>query len=296
MTRRTCARLAFGAVCLLAGVGGHDAANAGGAPATVYFASADGKTRLVGYVFAPAAGGPHPAVVMLHGRGGLYSSNVNDDCTLVAKDNASPCNATSLAKRNVAWGTYWAERGYLALLPDSFGPRGKAHGFGRFTHGDPEREDVNERTVRPLDAEGALAYLRARADVVADRIYLQGWSNGASTALNVMYRQGQKTAGGFRAALALYPGCGPRALISQDYRIAAPLMVLLASGDAEVSPVTCHRVLDAASRAGPVTVIDYAGAAHGFDDPGRERQSVAANRAAREDAFRRAAGLFAGQK
>jgi hypothetical protein len=46
------------------------------------------------------------------------------------------------------WGELWAARGALALLADSFGPRGKAHGFGRFTHEDPDREDVNEKTVR----------------------------------------------------------------------------------------------------------------------------------------------------
>jgi carboxymethylenebutenolidase len=296
MKRRKSFRLAAGAVSLLAGIGWHAAAIAGAEPATVYFVSADGKTRLVGYLFAPSTGGPHPAVVMLHGRAGLYSSNVNTECTLVARERVSPCNATSLSKRNAAWGAFWAERGYVALLPDSFGPRGRGHGFGRFTHGDPEREDVNERTVRPLDAEGALDYLRSRMDVVANRIYLQGWSNGASTTLNVMYRQAERPAGGFRAALAFYPGCGPRALISQDYRTAAPLTVLLASDDEEVSPATCHRVLDAVSRDNPVTVIDYAGATHGFDDPGRQHQSVPANRAAREDAFRRAAGLFANQK
>jgi len=153
-------------------------------PATVYFASGDGTTQLVGYLFAPLNSGPHPAVVMLHGRAGPYSANINEDCTLVAKDVSSPCNASSLSKRHEAWGNYWADHGYLALLPDSFGPRNKAHGFGRFSHDDPDRADVNERNVRPLDAEGALGYLRSRADVVADHIFLQGWSNGASTVLN----------------------------------------------------------------------------------------------------------------
>ena len=40
--------------------------------------------------------------------------------------------------------------------------------------------------MRPLDAYGALAYLRTRADVVADRIGLHGWSNGASATLAAM--------------------------------------------------------------------------------------------------------------
>jgi dienelactone hydrolase len=263
-------------------------------PAAVYFPSADGKTELVGYLFAPSTPGPHPAVVMLHGRAGPYSTNYNYDCTRVAKGVRSDCNASTLSKRHMAWGDYWAAHGYLALLPDSFGPRDKAYGFGRGTHDDPDRDDVNERSVRPLDAEGALKYLRERKDVTASQIFLQGWSNGASTALNVMYRQAQSSSPGFRAALAFYPGCGPRALISADYRTTAPVTVFLASDDEEVSPRTCHRALDAAAaKGGALTLVDYAGATHDFDDPGRKRQSVPGNAAARADVLLRAAAIFA---
>jgi dienelactone hydrolase len=260
----------------------------------VYFPSADGSTELVAYLFAPQTAGPHPAVVMLHGRGGPYSSNIRKSCSLVAKDNSSPCNATSISRRHAAWGAYWAERGYLALLPDSFGPRKKGHGFGRFTHDNPERDDVNERTVRPLDAEGALKYLQTRDDVAPDEVFLQGWSNGASTALNVMYRQVSGPSGGFRAAMVLYPGCGSRALISQDYKTTSPVTVFLATEDEEVSPVICHRVLDRAQGNGsPIDVVDYAGATHDFDDPGKRLQSVPGNATAREDVLRRATELFA---
>jgi carboxymethylenebutenolidase len=148
------------------------AAEAG--PETVYFKSADGQTEIVGYLFKPANRGAHPAVVMLHGRAGPYSANDNADCTLVARSVPSPCNATTLSMRHQMWGQFWVDRGYIALLPDSFGPRGKAHGFGRFTHNDPDRESVNELTVRPLDAEGALAYLLGHGDVVPNRVFLQG--------------------------------------------------------------------------------------------------------------------------
>jgi carboxymethylenebutenolidase len=109
----------------------------------------------------------------------------------------------------------------------------------------------------------------------------------------VIYRQAPSPTPGFRAALAFYPGCGPRALISQEYRTAAPVTVLLGSDDEEVSPVLCHRVLDAAAGKGnPIDLIDYAGATHDFDDPGKKRQSVPGNVAAREDALRRAAEIF----
>jgi carboxymethylenebutenolidase len=263
---------------------------------TVYFSSADGLTELVGYWFEPRGTQPHPVVVMLHGRAGPYSGNVSASCTWVEQDRPSACGAMTLSKRHEMWGQYWAAHGYFALLVDSFGPRGRAHGYGRHSHDDPDRDAVNERTVRPLDAEAALAWLATiRGGVRMDRVMLQGWSNGASTALNVMYRQSQRAASPnalrFKAALALYPGCGQRALISQSYQADANLWVLLGAADEEVSPTLCTDVLHRA-QGGPVSVTVYEGATHDFDDPGTARQSNAANRAARDDAMRRAATQF----
>ena len=266
-------------------------------PSTVYFQSADARTELVAYLFAPQGAGPHPAVVMLHGRSGPYSSNVNAGCTVVARDRPSACNAATLSKRHRMWGEYWAAHGYVALLVDSFGPRGRGHGYGRHSHDDPDRDAVNERTVRPLDAEGALAWLVGRPDVLQDRVMLQGWSNGASTTLNVLYRQATVSAAAgaarFRAALVFYPGCGPRALISQRYRADTSAWVFLGSDDEEVSPTVCERVLRDTG-GGPVQVTLYDGATHDFDDPGPTRQAVPANRAAKADAMARSAALFDG--
>jgi carboxymethylenebutenolidase len=170
------ARLAWVLACALSLLSSPSRAE----PETVFFRSADGVSEIAGYFFKPTTPAPHPAIVLLHGRAGPYSANDNADCTFVSRGKRSACNASTLSKRHVMWGKFWAERGVLALLPDSFGPRGKAHGFGRFSHSDPDRDDVNEKTVRPLDAEGALEFLRARNDVVRDRIFLQGWSNGAA--------------------------------------------------------------------------------------------------------------------
>src|SRR5512139_2353676 len=77
-------------------------------PATVYFASGDGRTGIVGYLFSPAGAGPHPAIVMLHGRAGPYSANVSANCTQVGPAVNSPCGAASLSKRHAMWGQYWA--------------------------------------------------------------------------------------------------------------------------------------------------------------------------------------------
>lgn len=268
-------------------------------PQTVTFRSADGRTTLTGYLFQPSNPGPWPAIVMLHGRGGPYSSNDNEDCTFVGAGTTSPCNASTLSKRHAMSGDYWSARGYLALLPDSFGPRGKAYGFGRFTHGAPDRADVNETNVRPLDAEGALAYLRGRGDVVAGRIYLQGWSNGGSTALNVMIRQGnqQGNQAGYRGVLVFYPGCGQSALLASTISTTAPIAMFLGADDEEVSPAICQRVAERSRLAGsPITVTLYPGATHGFDEPSSRRQSAPGNQAAMDDALVKAAGILDGWK
>jgi carboxymethylenebutenolidase len=216
--------------------------------------------------------------VLLHGRAGPYSSLHNKTCTFVGRGVTSDCNAGTLSMRHQMWGKFWASKGMLALLPDSFGPRGVGKGFPRFSHGDPEREATNEKTVRPFDAEGALTYLRARSDVAGEPVFLQGWSNGGSTMLNVMIRQADKP--GFRAALAFYPGCGKDALLD-DHAIltTTPIALFMGDADEEVSPANCRRVAKGSIDAGtPFTDTFYPGATHDFDDPGdasgRARQSA----------------------
>jgi dienelactone hydrolase len=143
-------------------------------PKTVHFQSEDHKTNLVAYVFEPFKLAPHAAVVMLHGRAGPYSSLAKGSYT-----------AETLSKRHKEWGSFWAERGYIAILVDSFGPRGYPSGFPKGSY-DDRPDAVSEQTVRPLDAYGALRYLRGRRDVIKDRIGVQGWSNGGMTVLVTM--------------------------------------------------------------------------------------------------------------
>lgn len=271
----------FAAVLTLALGSAADAAT----PDTVKFLSGDGKTELTGYLFKPAAAGPHPAIVMLHGRAGAYSSLKRGTYT-----------AESLTMRHKMWGEFWAQRGYLALLVDSFGPRGYPEGFPKHSY-DQRPNEVSERSVRPLDVYGALAYLRTRSDVGRERVGLQGWSNGGMTVLSAM---GGDTPGlrnpdpakGFRAALAQYPSC--RAQLRQaDYKPYAPLLVLSASEDDEVSPEVCRQFAQAMHGRGlPVEFVLYQGAHHSYDDPGRTKQSHEPNRAALQDSLRRAAAFF----
>ena len=260
------------------------AAVADALPQRVTFPSADGHTMLVGYLYLPAKQRvPAPAVVMMHGRAGAYSSLAD-----------GRYDATTLSQRHRAWGELWASQGYVALMVDGFGPRGYPHGFPRFSY-DTRPAELSEVTVRPLDAYGALAYLRQRRDVDSNRIGLQGWSNGGSATLATMAADAPgRNGAGFRAALAFYPACGLKGHFDAGYRPYAPVAVLHGTADEEVSPKVCADLV-ARSRAenGAIDITLYPGATHDFDDPGRKRQSVPANAAARQDAVARALRFFA---
>lgn len=254
-------------------------------PEAVSFPSEDGKTQLWGYLFKPDKPGPHPAVVMLHGRSGPYSSLKRGTYT-----------AETLTMRHKMWGNFWAGHGYLALHVDSFGPRGYPQGFPRHSYGSRPPE-VSEQSVRPLDAYGALDYLRRRNDVIADRIGLQGWSNGGMAVLATMAQhppglEHPTPSTGFRAAIALYPGC--RVQNRQgDYVSYAPVLIMVASNDDEVSPEICVQfAAEAEARGAPVDLVYYEGAHHAYDDPGKRKQSHEPNRTATRDSLRRAEAFF----
>jgi carboxymethylenebutenolidase len=264
-------------------------ARAADLPERVTFLAADGKTDLIGYLFKPAEM-PRPrvpAVVMMHGRAGAYSSAAG-----------GVYDSSTLSRRHRMWGELWAEAGYIALLVDGFGPRGHPGGFPRFSYGKRPPE-LNEVTVRPLDAYGALAYLRSRADVMPDRIGLMGWSNGASATLAAMSVDAPAIKAptretGFRVALAFYAGCGLRGRFEDGYRPYAPVRVFHGADDEEVSARLCDALVERSRRlGGDITIRIYAGATHGFDDPGRKRRRVAANAAAFADAVKRAQRFFA---
>ena len=258
-------------------------------PDRVSFISMDGHTTLVGYVFKPTGSRASraPAVVMMHGRAGAYSSLANGNY-----------NATTLSKRHQEWGHVWAQQGYVAVLVDGFGPRGYPQGFGRFSY-DARPEELSEVTVRPLDAYGALNYLRSRRDVIADHIGLQGWSNGGSASLATMSVTAPgitspSPATGFRGALVFYPACGLKGQFTDGLMPYAPVRVFQGSADEEVSPKRCAELVDKSrARGGDITFTLYPNATHDFDDPSEGRQSLEANAEARKDAISRAVEFFA---
>lgn len=118
--------------------------------------------ELVGLLYRPEGTGPFPAVVLLHGCSGMWARE--------SRPNRSYAH----------WAEQLRRRGYIAVLLDSFGPRG-------------EREVCSQRDrsiradrERSRDAHAALRWLAGRAEVEAHSVHLLGWSNGAMTVLHAI--------------------------------------------------------------------------------------------------------------
>jgi dienelactone hydrolase len=258
-------------------------------PDKVTFPSADQKTTLFGYVFSPpnAGSGRLPAVVMMHGRAGAYSQLAN-----------GTYDASTLSKRHMFWGEALAHEGYIAMLVDGFGPRGYPHGFPQHSY-DQRPAELDETTVRPLDAYGALAYLRSRPDVDPKAIGLLGWSNGGSATIAAMSADTPALSDpnpqtGFRGGLAFYPACGLKEKLDDGYLPYAPVRVFIGAADEEVSPKRCEELVEKSEmKGGDIKISVYPGATHDFDDPGKKRASVDANAEAVSDAVPKALRFFA---
>lgn len=137
-----------------------------------------GRLTLAARLFLPDDGlhgpGPHPAVVILHGSGGLWSNDVISN---------------GLISQFQQWGELLAGMGYAAIFPDSYNPRGIPGNFGgRRPHYNLEFDDAlcSPNYERPKDVVATLTYLQSRTDIDAERIALMGFSHGAQTAMNAL--------------------------------------------------------------------------------------------------------------
>ena len=233
-------------------------------PEWVRFPSADAElndgkpTSLNAAVYRPGGDwvgkGPFPAVVALHGCGGLGTK------------------AEPVSPRHADWGQRLADLGYIVVMPDSFSSRGLG-----------SQCTTKARTVRPgrertRDAAGARLWLQALPDVDKSRVSLLGWSNGGSTVLYAASRTAPKFPGpDFHKAVAFYPGCRLPAAADNVPRV--PMLLLIGLADNWTPAAPC-REFDAKARAagGSVTLVTYDGAYHDFDHPNlpvRERTGLA---------------------
>jgi dienelactone hydrolase len=205
------------------------------APIDVTFPDVKGQLLLPGHLYRPDGSGPFPAVVALHGCGGI-GPNLH------------------------RWAHTLQQWGYVVLLVDSFSPRGKSNIC------DSPRS-VDPQYVRMPDAYAAKAYLARQPFVDGSRIALMGWSHGGSTTLYAadnIYLDKINFAP-FKAAITFYPGCVTRLL-----RVNAPLLILIGEEDDWTLASRCKNMMSQSEQWGDktadsVTLKVYPGAYHGFD-------------------------------
>ncbi len=231
-------------------------------------------------IYRPAGLGPHPAVIALHGCGGLFNANGRPSA------------------RHADWGQRLAAQGFLVVMPDSFGSRGLASQCG-----------VGSRAVRAsrervADVLATKTWLQGRPDVKPDAISLIGWSNGGATVLAAIRadRKPGDLTPDIARAVAFYPGCRGQDE-SPNFRARLPLLILMGEADDWTPPGPCVSLARAAALRGePVAIKLYPNAYHDFDHPDRAltqrsglafsaggdgRATIGTNLAAREDALDR---------
>ena len=259
--RRTAALVAFWSVT---------AAAALPVPERVTFASLDrsvagAPVEISALLYRPEGAAPgygFPAIVALHGCGGMYSTARGREGTL--------------SLHNLAWAEQLVDAGYAVLFPDSFNPRGRR----QVCTVKPTERGIDAATRR-LDALGALAWLAARGDVDRDRVALIGFSHGGSTTLAAInardpavaaFRGAPGAPPYFRAAVAYYPGCRATLRAGERWQPAIPTRIHIGAADDWTPAVPCV-ALGAAmqARGEDLAVAVYPDSYHGFDTPGDRR-------------------------
>jgi len=184
---------------------------------------------LTGKLTKPQGDGPFPAVVLLHGCGGIRSYQD-------------------------VWTEKFASWGYVAFQVDSFGPRGLSSVCGDATL------LTSIISKRSQDAYDAKTYLVGLPFVDRNRVGVMGWSHGGMTTLSVV---DQKRNDSFRSAIAFYPYCN-RPLF--DFN--APLLILIGEKDDWTPANSCSMRMRSGQTDPEVVLKIYPDSHHGFDGEG----------------------------
>jgi dienelactone hydrolase len=244
------------------------------------------STVLNGYLSRPTGEGQHPAVIFLHGCGGLLMGSM-------------------IEPGESDWAGELTRRGYAVLMVDSFAPRDRRQICA------PRTFDPELYRNRARDAYGALLFLQAQPFVRPDRIGIMGWSQGGGALLFAIGTQSssrptQLPRGDFRAAVAFYPTSCDEQRQQPSWSTIIPLMVLVGAEDVGIPAVPCKAFLDGAvTRGAKVEMQIYPGAYHHFDWPNLPRRELpfptaggvvrieGTDTVARQDAFSRVPSFLA---
>lgn len=182
----------------------------------------------------PDRQGPMPAVIVLHGSGGLMDPPNGDD------------DEVEMGPQFEEWAAILYREGYAVLMPDSFASRG----FLEWNDAPGDLDNEDRLIMRIYDAHAALAFACRQPEIDCDRVAVMGFSNGGSAAafavhegLNDLSRLAALTPLDERPRFALsipyYPGCGFDGLLStgiedpaEFYRPTSPVFVHHGDNDA----------------------------------------------------------------
>jgi dienelactone hydrolase len=208
------------------------------APETVTITSMlASKGPFTAQLLRPSGAGPFPAIVAMHGCGGLLTSK------------------GQLRSREMDWAERVVAAGYAVLFPDSFTARGVR-----------EICTASSRSIFPKDraddVAAAAEWLGSQSFVDKSRLGLIGWSHGAMAVLWALRPGFLGAPPRFKTAIAFYPGCRQIARL-EDWRPSIPLTLLIGGADDWTRPGPCREL---ARRTG-FRFIEYPGAYHGFDAP-----------------------------
>lgn len=201
-----------------------------------------GNMTLRAELFKPEGDGPFPAVIALHGCGGLTGGT------------------EPVLPRYRDWAERLVKNGSAVLLPDSYGSRG----LGPQCRVKERR--LTARRERVVDVLAARQWLIQQPWARHDRISLLGWANGASALLWAVRPQlsWRDTGPDFRSAIAFYPDCRLSAGLGWSARV--PTLLLIGAKDDVSSPAACRQMIDGArGRSALTRIVVYPGAYHDFD-------------------------------
>lgn len=201
----------------------------------------DPPETITGVLKFPEGDGPFPAVVLMHGCGGLHKA-VLAGLRSHARD-----------LRDV---------GFATLILDSFGPRG--WGGGKICR-EGNSGYAKARYKRSADAFSAHKFLENDPRIDGKNIFAMGQSNGGSVAIIISQPQGQmlhRPKRKFTAVVAYYPWCG----VFKGPKLITPLLVLIGDKDDWTPHGNCQSI-ESFMTGEPYELKLYPNTTHSFDLP-----------------------------
>lgn len=250
--------------------------------------------------------GKRPAMVVLHGSGGLLKTPKNK--------GGNPVCLPEMEGQYVMWADRLAKQGYTVLLPSSYSARGfcdKHDDAGRI----PDTFDDKPEQIlgRIYDTDAAARYMCSRPEVDCDRMGVMGFSQGGTMTMVALHWQLEHAIQYFRdtkgddvdieipdlapgrpefqVGIAYYPGCGFDGVVplstsnsaakENKFMPTAPLTILHGSEDSLIEEcsvdhgqgrreIQAGQVSDLLGVDNQYAITVYDGAEHGFDHIGKD--------------------------